>query len=109
MKNPEFAAKWQRYREAGCKALDDGQPVKAEGLLSIALKQAEQFGRTDIRLAVSLQDMAEYYATKGDYRPAEALYKRSLTIKKKVAGDDHPDVEKTYKRWHQVKSQVPIG
>jgi hypothetical protein len=38
-------------------------------------------------------DLAGLYYKEGRYAEAEPLYKRSLAIKEKAFGPDHPDVE----------------
>ena len=43
-------------------------------------------------VATSLNNLAELYRTQGDYAKAEPLYKRSLAIREKALGPDHPDV-----------------
>jgi tetratricopeptide (TPR) repeat protein len=40
----------------------------------------------------SLNNLAQLYATQGQYAQAEPLYKRTLAIKEKALGPDHPDV-----------------
>ena len=43
-------------------------------------------------VATSLNNLAEFYRTLGDYAKAETLFKRSLAIKEKAFGPDHPSV-----------------
>jgi tetratricopeptide (TPR) repeat protein len=43
-------------------------------------------------VARSLNNLAALYQAQGQYAEAEALYKRSLAIKEKALGPDHPDV-----------------
>ncbi|MCV4933336.1 tetratricopeptide repeat protein, partial [Escherichia coli] len=40
----------------------------------------------------SLNNLAGLYDAQGQYALAEPLYKRSLAIKEKALGPDHPDV-----------------
>ena len=40
----------------------------------------------------SLNNLAELYRNQGRYAEAEPLYKRSLAIREKALGPDHPDV-----------------
>jgi tetratricopeptide (TPR) repeat protein len=49
-------------------------------------KEAENFGPQDIRLATSLNDLADIYSAQGQYAEAEPLYKRTLQIKEKALG-----------------------
>ena len=53
------------------------------------------FAPTRIRVyfrAVSLNNLAALYQTQGNYAEAEPLYRRSLEIKEKALGPEHPDV-----------------
>ena len=43
-------------------------------------------------MATSLNNLASLYNDQGDYTKAEPLYKRSLAIREKALGSDHPDV-----------------
>jgi tetratricopeptide (TPR) repeat protein len=43
-------------------------------------------------VAESLNNLALLYDTQGQYAQAEPLYKRSLAIREKALGPDHPDV-----------------
>lgn len=43
-------------------------------------------------MATSLNNLALLYKTQGQYAKAEPLYKRSLAIREKALGPDHPDV-----------------
>jgi tetratricopeptide (TPR) repeat protein len=48
--------------------------------------------RPDEDVATSLDDRARLYQREGRYADAEPLYQRSLAIREKVLGPDHPDV-----------------
>ncbi len=43
-------------------------------------------------MATSLNNLAELYRTQGQYAQAEPLHKRSLAIREKALGPDHPSV-----------------
>ena len=43
-------------------------------------------------MATSLNNLAALYDAQGKYEEAEPLYQRSLTIREKVLGPEHPDV-----------------
>ena len=43
-------------------------------------------------MATSLNNLAALYGAQGKYTEAEPLYKRSLQIREKALGPDHPDV-----------------
>jgi tetratricopeptide (TPR) repeat protein len=48
-------------------------------------------------VATSLNNLALLYSTQGNYAQAEPLYKRSLEIREKALGPDHPDVATSLK------------
>ncbi len=48
--------------------------------------------KEDLRLAASFSDEARLYYQKGEYAEAERLYRRSLAIREKALGPDHPEV-----------------
>ena len=79
---------WETSTAAGLEAYQQGRYGEAEKYLSAALKEAENFGPEDPRLATSLNNLAGIYVTQGKYAEAEPLYKRSLAI----LGPEHPDV-----------------
>jgi tetratricopeptide (TPR) repeat protein len=117
---------WKAAVEAGNDAYENGRTAQAEIHFLDALKEAETFGEDDIRLALSLNNLAAIYHTMGKYTMAEPLYTRSLDIKKKLLGEDHADValnlhnlavlysarrmypvaEKYYKQTLEVKSRL---
>ena len=85
---------WEKYNDAGKKAYEQGHYAEAEKLFEAALREAEKFGLQDPRLATSLNNLALLYDydTQGQYPEAEPLHKRSLAIREKGLGPDHPDV-----------------
>src|SRR6185312_11260906 len=58
---------------------------------SLALAEALH-GPNDIRIVISLSNLAELYRIQGQYAQAEPLYKRSLAIREKALGPNHPEV-----------------
>jgi hypothetical protein len=52
----------------------------------------EYFMVGDRSVAQSLNNLAELYRRLGRSADAEPLYKRSLAIREKVLGPDHPDI-----------------
>ena len=73
-------------------AYQQGNYGKAEEEWQAAMREAEKFGPEDPRLATSLSNLAVLYGAQGMYEEAEPLFKRSLAIKAKVLGPDHPSV-----------------
>jgi tetratricopeptide (TPR) repeat protein len=83
---------WKAAVEAGNDAYERGRIAEAEVKFVEALKEAETFGEDDVRLALSLNNLAAIYHTMGKYTMAEPLYTRSLDIKKKIHGENHDEV-----------------
>ena len=84
--------RWDKYIDAGGKAYEQGKYAEAEKQFTAALKEAENFGEQDPRLATSLNNLALVYHDQGKYAEAEPLYRRSLAIKEKALGSEHPRV-----------------
>jgi tetratricopeptide (TPR) repeat protein len=83
---------WTHSMAAGQLAYEAGRYGDAERLLKIALANAEHFGPRDMRLASTLNRLAQVYHDQGQFTKAEPLYKRSLTLAEKNLGPAHPDV-----------------
>lgn len=117
---------WKAAVEAGNEAYANERVAQAEIHFLDALKEAEIFGEDDLRLALSLNNLAAVYHTQGKYTMAEPLYNRSLDIKQRLLGEEHPEValnvhnlailysarrmypvaEKHYKRAVELKSKI---
>lgn len=117
---------WKVAVEAGNEAYAANRVAQAEIHFLAALKEAEEFGEDDARLALSLNNLAAVYHTEGKYTMAEPLYARSLAIKTRIHGEEHPEValnehnlavlysarrmypvaEKHYKRAIELKSKI---
>ncbi len=66
---------------------------EAESVYKEALKVAEDtFGSGHPNVAISLNNLAGLYISKGNYAEIEPLYKRALEIVEKAHGPDHPEV-----------------
>ena len=83
---------WKEYMEAAGKAYQQADYARAEKLVKAALREAEKFGEQDPRFATSLNNLAELYRVQGKYVEAEPLYQRSLAIREKALGPEHPQV-----------------
>ncbi len=83
---------WKQAVEAGNTAYGNGRVAEAERIFLEALEEAEKFGEEDVRLAVSLNNVAAVYHTMGKYTMAEPLYKRALDIRRRVQGETHTEV-----------------
>ena len=85
-------ARWEQYMRAGKVAYQRGDYEEAVGQTKAALKEAEDFGEQDPRLATTLNNLAALYESLGRHGKAEPLYKRSLAIAEKALGPEHPDL-----------------
>lgn len=83
---------WVHSMTAGQLAYEAGRYNEAERQLKVALANAEKFGPKDLRLASTLNRLAQVYHDQGKYTQAEPLYRRSLTLVEKALGSSHPDV-----------------
>ena len=87
---PNQGAKWESYITAAQQAYQQADYAEAEKQSEAALKEAEAFD--DVRLATSLNNLALLYKAQGRYAEAEPLYQRSLAIREKALGPEHPAV-----------------
>jgi tetratricopeptide (TPR) repeat protein len=83
---------WKQYMDAAGAAYQRGDYEEAVGQTKAALKEAEDFGEQDPRLATTLNNLAVLYESLGRHGKAEPLYKRSLAIAEKALGPEHPDL-----------------
>lgn len=83
---------WKNLVEEGNASYERGKIPEAEVKFLAALELAEKFGEEDVRLALSLNNLAAMYHEQGKYTMAEPLYKRALDIRIKAHGDKHPDI-----------------
>ena len=84
--------RWETLVADGETAFQAGRYAEAEKLCLAALKEAEDFGEQDPRLATSLNNLAVLYDAQGNYAQAEPFYQRAITIYEKALGPEHPDV-----------------
>ena len=77
---------WERHIQAGLAAQAQGNFGEALTQTKAALEAAKVFGPDDIRLATTLNVLANVYFNQGNYAEAEPLYKRSLAIREKAIG-----------------------
>ncbi len=83
-------SQWEKWNTTGTKAYRQGRYVDAEKSLEATLKETEHFEPQDLRLAVSLNNLAALYETQGKYAEAEPLYERSLSILEETLRSEHP-------------------
>ena len=77
--------KWENQMHAAFTAFQQGRYATAEIQFLAAIKEADEFGAQDPRLARSLNDLAVVYSNLGRYAEAEPLFKRSLAILEAVS------------------------
>jgi tetratricopeptide (TPR) repeat protein len=80
---------WETYLDAAKTAAQQGRHADAEKMFSVALKEAEQFGAQDVRVATTLSALADLYRGQNKWPEAEPLYRRALTIQEKALPADH--------------------
>ena len=83
---------WENYSDAGRERYEQARYAEAEELFFAALKEAESFGEKDTRLATTLNELALLFTDQGKYAEAEPFFQRSLAIREKALGPEHPDV-----------------
>ena len=85
-------ARWKKNMSLGERALEEARYDEAEKIFLACVSDAENFGESDERLPLSLNNLAWLYRLQGKYAEAEPLYQRSLAIREKALGPEHPDV-----------------
>ena len=90
-------ASWQKHMLAGRKAFEKLRFSEAERNFGEALRAAEHSGvqGQDLRIAESLDGMAELYLAEGKVPAAEPLFQRSLALREKSLGPSHLDLAKS--------------
>ena len=94
---------------AATTAYQQGRYTDAENSLQAALTEAEQFGKEDRRMTMTLvklgdlaatySNLASYYRKQGRNSEAESLYKRLLAIWERVLGPRHLHVAKSLEKY----------
>ena len=104
-----YGTPWEARMAAATTAYGQGRYADAENSLQAALMEAEQHGKEDLRLTMTLTKMGDLAATlnnlasihrkQGSYGKAESFYKRSLAIWERVLGPEHPHVAATLEKY----------
>ena len=83
---------WEEILGAANRAWEAGQVEDAERLYAAAIKKAEGFGESDLRLARSLSALGVFYREQGRYRDASPLFGLALSVTEKAVppGDPGP-------------------
>ncbi|MGI8990405.1 MAG: tetratricopeptide repeat protein [Bryobacteraceae bacterium] len=97
--SPAFAqtGSWQKHMAAGRKAFDKLRLGDAEQHFGEALRAAERSGAQgqSLRIADSLDGMAEVFIAEGKTSAAEPLFQRSLNLREKELGPSNLDLAKS--------------
>ncbi len=83
---------WKRHMADAAAALKGNLFQDAMVSLQSALEVAERFGPDDPRLANTLNLMATFMSSQGRFVEATTLSRRSLAIRERALGKNHPEV-----------------
>ena len=86
---------WEHYMAEGAKAYKNGQETDAERFYLAALKDVQNAGPEDPRLAATLNALAVLYHAQSKYAEAEPLYQRVVKLLEQTVGPDHPTLATT--------------
>lgn len=81
------AAVWQEKNKAGLAAMTNGNLDAAEKDLVAGLKEAEECGQEDPRVAVSLNNLASLYENKKMYSQCASYLQKARKLFRKAYGD----------------------
>jgi tetratricopeptide (TPR) repeat protein len=84
--------RWKAEHEAGLKALEQGLYSQAVLAFQVAVREAEKFGSTDLRLAKSISGLAQAYLQQGNFAPAQRQFQQAQAIYEKVAEPNDPNL-----------------
>jgi tetratricopeptide (TPR) repeat protein len=71
---------WDEAREAAARAETQGKSAEARQFYQDAVREAEEVGPDDWRVATSLADLGDFYYRRTDYSEAETFFRRGLEI-----------------------------
>ena len=86
------ALTWEDYMEAGYDAFNDRRYEEAEYWFLAASDILDQFEPTDLRRAVTLNNLADLYVVQERLAEAELLFRNATDIIETSLGPDHLDV-----------------
>lgn len=69
---------WQKYREAGQRAITDHRLSEAETCFTQAVSEASQLGK--LQHAIALRELADFQIVQGMVKEAESTYQRGLAL-----------------------------
>ena len=91
----QIAERWETQNEAGRRFFGRGDLARAEQAFVAAVREAEQLGAGDLRLATSLANLAQLKLRQRAHDEAERLFRRSLQIRESALGHDHASLVQT--------------
>jgi tetratricopeptide (TPR) repeat protein len=91
----QIAERWETQNEAGRRFFGRGDLARAEQAFAAAIREAEQLGAGDLRLATSLANLAQLKLRQRHHDEAERLFRRSLEIRERALGHDHASLVQT--------------
>jgi tetratricopeptide (TPR) repeat protein len=84
--------RWRLQQDTATAALQQGRYSEAASLFPEAVQQAQRLGTEDVRLAESLNGMAQVYRYQQNYTAAEPRARQSLAILERALGPSHTGV-----------------
>jgi len=88
-----------RLHKQGLRLVGEGKKQEAEGCLRTALVMIEDWAGDGVEFAAIAHDLASVLAGRMEVDEAAGLYERSLAIRRRILGPDHPDVVATLHNW----------
>ena len=82
--NPDNKCGWEAVRILAKQCYQSGLHSEAENHFTSALKEAERFGESDVRLFTSLCDLGRYYSARAEYDNAAPLFERAIKLAKRA-------------------------
>jgi len=80
---------WEEKNQAGEKAFQEGHLVEASRLFTEALKEAQQFGSNDVRLAPIYNNLGLVSFVQNNFISSEILYERAIAVME-AQGQENP-------------------
>src|SRR5438093_5295103 len=81
--------RWRFQHDNAAGALQQGRYSEAASLFLAAVQQAEKLGTQDVRLAESLNGLAQVYRYQQNHAAAEPMARQSLAILERALGPSH--------------------
>jgi tetratricopeptide (TPR) repeat protein len=81
--------RWRIQHDNAAAALQQGRYPEAASLFLAAVQQAEKFGSEDVRLAESLNGLAQVYRYQQNHAAAEPRARQSIAIVERALGASH--------------------